>query len=93
VKKPWLVVVMCAFVLPAAAQAPSEVPQVAVAEKGKILVAANGSRLGPINRIGADGSAQVIVDGRLVSIPASTLSSMNGKLTTSLTKKEVLALH
>lgn len=90
-KKSWLVIVMCAFVLPAAAQAPSDAA--AVAEKGKMLVAANGARLGAVYRVGADGSAQLIIDGKMVTVPANTLSSVDGKLTTSLTKSQVLALH
>jgi hypothetical protein len=93
VKKSWLVVVMCAFVLPAAAQGPSDAAAASVAEKGKMLVAANGARLGAVYRVGPDGSAQVIIDGRMVTVPANTLSSVEGKLTTSLTKSQVLALH
>jgi hypothetical protein len=64
-----------------------------VAAKGKMLVAANGARLGTVYRVGADGSAQLIIDGKMVTVPASTLSITDGKLTTSLTKSEVLALH
>ena len=92
-KKSWLVIVMCAFVLPAAAQGPSDAAPASVAEKGKMLVAANGARLGSVYRVGADGSAQLIIDGRMVSVPANTLSSVDGKLTTSLTKSQVLSLH
>lgn len=92
-KKSWLVLVMCAFVLPAAAQAQSDATGAAVAEKGKMLVAANGARLGTVSRVGPDGAAQVIIDGRLVAVPSSTLSAANGRLMTSLTKSEVLALH
>ena len=88
-KNSWLVIVMCAVVLPAAAQT-SSAP---VVEKGKMLVAANGARLGTVQRVSPDGGAQVIVDGRMVAIPGNTLSATNGKLTTSLTKSEVLALH
>ena len=58
-----------------------------------MLVASNGSRLGLVYKVGSDGSAQMIIDGRLVAVPASTLSSVDGKLTTSLSKSEVLALH
>ena len=92
-KKSWLVVVMCAFVLPAAAQGPSDAAAASVAEKGKMLVAANGARLGAVYRVGPDGSAQVIIDGRMVTVPANTLSSVDGKLTTSLTKSQVLSLR
>jgi hypothetical protein len=58
-----------------------------------MLLAANGARLAPVYRVGADGAAQIILDGRLVTVPAATLSLADGKLTTSLTKNEVLALH
>jgi hypothetical protein len=61
--------------------------------KGSMLVAANGARLAPVYRVGPDGAAQIIIDGKLVSVPASTLSMSSGHLTTSLTKNEVLALH
>jgi hypothetical protein len=67
--------------------------QQAVAEKGKMLIASNGTRLGAVYRVGNDGSAQVIIDGKMVTVPASTLSAADGKLTTSLSKNEVLALR
>lgn len=92
-KKLWPVIAMCAFVLPVAAQGTSDGAAASVAEKGKMLVAANGARLGAVYRVGADGAAQIIIDGKLVTVPANTLSVSNGKLTTSLTKSEVLALH
>ena len=92
-KKSWLSLVMCAFVLPAAAQGPAEATSASVAEKGKMLLAANGARLGSVYRVNPDGAAQIIIDGKLVTVPANTLSMANGKLTTSLTKSEVLALR
>jgi hypothetical protein len=58
-----------------------------------MLVAANGARLAPVYRVGTDGSAQIIIEGKMVTIPAATLSMAGGRLTTSLTKNEVLALH
>ena len=61
--------------------------------KGSMLVAANGARLAPVYRVGPDGSAQIILEGKMVTVPASTISMAGGKLTTSLTKSEVLALH
>jgi len=65
----------------------------AVASEGKMLLAANGARLGAVYRVTADGSAQVIVDGKLVTIPASTLSVTEGKLMTSLSKGEIRKLR
>ena len=61
--------------------------------KGSMLVAANGARLAPVYRVGPDGSAQIILEGKMVTIPASKLSMAGGHLTTSLTKNEVLALR
>ena len=61
-----------------------------VATKGKMLVDAEGQRLGAVYRVGDDGSAQLILDGKMVTVPAATLSNNDGKLTTSLTKREVL---
>ena len=90
-----LVALVCAFVaVTAAAQGQLSPATVGAAgSKGKMLVAANGARLGPVYRVGADGSAQIFIDGKLVSIPVATLSEANGRLTTSLSKSEVLALQ
>jgi hypothetical protein len=92
----WIIVFMCAF--GAVAYADNEqAAQAAVAEpvaaKGKMLVSSDGGRLGVVNRLSSDGGAQVILDGRLITVPASTLSLVDGKLTTSLSKIQVLGLH
>ena len=57
-----------------------------------MLFSVDGSRLGPVYRVTGDGSAQVIIDGRMVTIPVSTLATKDGKLATSLKKTEVIAL-
>jgi len=88
-KKTLLAVLVCSLVtLTAAAQGGD-----AGAMKGKMLTAANGARLGQVFRVNADGSVEMIIGGKLVSIPAATLSSADGKLSTSLSKNEVLALR
>lgn len=90
-KTSWFVGLVCLLAtVTAVAQDAGSGP---VAEKGKMVVASNGARLGLVYRVGPDGSAQIIIDGKLVTIPASTLSSADGKLTTSLSKSEVIALH
>lgn len=66
--------------------------QDAVATEGKMLVSSNGARLGAVYRVTDDGSAQLIVDGKMVTVPASTLSVVDGKLTTTLSKSEVRKL-
>ena len=93
-KNSWIAVLACAaLVLGAAAQASAQNDAGSAAAKGKVLVAANGARLGQIYRVEPDGAVQMIIGGKLVTVPASTLSSVDGKLTTSLSKSEVLALQ
>ena len=94
-KKSSLVVLLSAVVaLSGAAYSVSAAEEAPVSPvKGSMLIAANGARLAPVYRVGADGSAQIILEGKMVTIPASKLSMAGGRLTTSLTKNEVLALH
>lgn len=66
----------------------SEASSPAQASVGKMLYS-GVNRLAPIYRIKSDGSPQVVLDGKLVTIPASTLSNVDGKLTTSLSKKDI----
>ena len=68
---------------PALSQAAASVAQ------GSILYSEDGHRLGPVYKAADDGSAKLIFDGRMVIIPASTLSEVGGKLTTTLTKEQV----
>lgn len=56
---------------------------------GKMLYGADGHRIASIYRVAANGDAQIILDGRLLNIPASTLSTASGKVATSLTKTEI----
>jgi hypothetical protein len=85
---------MCAFATATiAGEEPSVVATTVAAAKGQMVTGADGSRLGVVNRLASDGSPQIIIDGRLVTIPANTLTAANGKLTTSLTKSQVLAIH
>lgn len=57
-----------------------------------MLHAADGGRLEAVNRVLSDGSVQIIIDNKIVTVPAKTLSSVNGELTTSLTRDKVLSL-
>lgn len=94
-KTRWIPVLACAlisFSAVAADQAAGD-KTASVAAKGQTLVASNGSRLGQVYRVGSDGAVQMIIAGKLVTVPASTLSSVDGKLTTTLSKSEVLALN
>lgn len=56
---------------------------------GAMLYSANGYRIAPIYRVNAEGNPQVILNGRLITVPASSLSAVAGKVTTSLSKKDI----
>lgn len=58
--------------------------------KGKMLYTASGDRLAAVYRVAADGNAQIILNGKMVNVPASSLTAADGKLTTSLSKKDLL---
>jgi hypothetical protein len=58
--------------------------------EGKMIYGANGQRLAPVYRVNTDGSVQLIMEGRLVTIAAGVVSDVNGKLTSSQSKGELL---
>ena len=39
------------------------------ATKGSMLISANGSSLAQVYRVGADGAVQIIIDGKMVTVP------------------------
>jgi hypothetical protein len=92
VKTSWFPVLACALMLTANALAAAQ-DDAAVAAKGKVLVTVDGARLGQVYRVGSDGDVQMIIDGKIVTVPAATLSSVEGRLVTSLHKNQVLALR
>jgi hypothetical protein len=57
------------------------------ATAGKMLYS-NGQRVAAIYRV-ANGDPQIILNGKLVTVPASSLSEVDGKITTSLTKQDL----
>ena len=82
-----LVATIAAAAVPAFAQEAAAGVKVTVSQP---LFDSAGKRVGNVYRVAADGSAQLIVDeGRLVTVPVSTLTVADGKLTTSLTKREI----
>lgn len=56
---------------------------------GKPLYASDGKRIGIVYRVTSDGTAQLIINGKLVSIPGTSITADNGKFQTSLTKKDL----
>ena len=75
--------------LPAAVSAQTPAAAGVSVNSGKMLYSSNGQRVGAVYRVTAEGDPQVILSGKLVTIPASTLSEVDGKLTTSLARKDI----
>ncbi len=78
----------------AAVAAPVGAPALAQASTATItrntpLWDANGKRVGTIKRVHDDGSVSLIVGEKMVRVPAWTLDSADGKLTTSMTYKDL----
>ncbi len=84
-----MLVAFTAFSLVPLAAHAGNVSAVRVAE-GKMVYAANGQRLAPVYRVNTDGSVQFIMEGRLVTIPATLLTDVNGKLISSESRGDLL---
>ena len=92
-KKSWVLALMCVFAtVPAVAPSANAAQTTVVAQKGKMLHSSDGGRLAPVYSVTDNGSAKIIIYGKVVTVPASTLSMVNGKLKTSLTKNQVISL-
>lgn len=59
------------------------------AKEGWALYSKDGRWLGAIHKVSEDGSVELVLNDKLVVIPASTLLELNGKLITRLTKSDV----
>lgn len=82
-----------AAAVPAAAFAEDAAAATVQATRGAMLYSADGKRLGNVYRVTAQGDAQLIYRGRLITVAVSTLSQANGKLSTSLSQADVNALR
>lgn len=67
----------------------SEAAAPVAVEAGKMIYGPNGQRIAAAYRVTKEGNVQAILNGKLVSIPAATLSEVDGKITTSLTRSQV----
>lgn len=91
-KKTFALLALAAFVAVPTVASADQAPQVSVVQ-GKTLYSTGGKRIAAIYRVAADGSPQVILDGKLVTVPVSSLTLEGGKPTTSLSKKELRSLR
>lgn len=58
---------------------------------GKMLYSADGKRLAPIYRVREDGAVQIIINGKMIVVPADTITVADGKASTTLGRPELLA--
>jgi hypothetical protein len=95
-KSTWFVAAIGTVMMASAAVQAISSPQPAAnavhAAEGQMLITADGARLARVYHVNADGSVQLILDYRMVTVPVNTLSMKNGQLTTSLTRKQVNSL-
>jgi hypothetical protein len=70
-----------------AADAPGTTPQV---KNGALLRDVNNAVLGNVSRVNSDGSLGLIVDYKFVTVPAASVTVVNGKAMTTLSKKEIV---
>ena len=71
----------------AIAAEPSALAKVLV---GKLLYDADGKKLAPIYKLDPNGVPQILLDGKVITVPMSTLTEVDGKFTTKLTKRELM---
>lgn len=62
------------------------------AKVGDFLRDGDARRVAAVTRVYPDGAVQIIYDSHFVVVPANTLSTADGKLKTSLTRKEISKL-
>ena len=62
------------------------------AERNDRLYDASGSSVARVNRVNDDGDVLIIYKGKVRVVQAETLSKTDGKLMTTLTKKEIRRL-
>jgi len=66
----------------------AETPAVSVSA-GQAIYGPTGSRVASVYRVTSEGAVQVILDGKLINVPAATLSEADGKVVTTLTRAEL----
>lgn len=62
----------------------------AQAKKGSMIYS-DGKRIGQVFRVRDNGDAQIVINGKSHLVPASSLIEEDGKLTTTLSRAEVVS--
>lgn len=56
---------------------------------GQMIYWSKGA-LAPVYRMAPDGSPQIIIDGKMVTVPPTTITENNGKVETSLSRRDLM---
>jgi hypothetical protein len=56
---------------------------------GQALYGTDGRRVASVYRVTDEGTVQVIIDGKLVNVPAESLSEADGKVVTTLSRSDL----
>ena len=78
---------VCALSTAVVAAEPSALAKVLV---GKLLYDADGKKLAPIYKLDANGVPQILLAGKVVTVPMSSLTEVDGKFTTKLTLRDLM---
>ncbi len=57
---------------------------------GKLLYDADGKKLTAIYKLDAKGSPQILLEGKMVTVPLATLKKEDDKFVTSMTRKDLM---
>ncbi|WP_425996255.1 hypothetical protein [Caulobacter sp. DWR1-3-2b1] len=57
---------------------------------GKLLFDADGKKLAAIYKLDPKGSPQLLLDGKMVTVPLATMKKVEDKFATSLTKRDLM---
>ena len=57
---------------------------------GKLLYDADGKKLAAIYKLDPKGSPQLLLDGKMVTVPLATMKKVDDKFATSLTKRDLM---
>ena len=57
---------------------------------GKLLYDADGKKLAAIYKLDAKGSPQILMEGKMVTVPLATLKKDDDKFATTLTRKDLM---
>lgn len=83
------VIVVVALAAPSVASDISNTASAPVTRTGAMLRDANNIRVGAVDSVKPDGSVGVIYESHYVVVPGDSLSVVDGKLVTKLTKAEL----